>query len=130
MDKTSFVKLFNDCFEELLDTIVKLFPYDGDILSTKTTVKLMRKTNPKLILTVWNDQVKQKYGEYIAQGDINFFIEKDYSQDLKDSTNSSKIIEVIDRIREPLNKLNSEQKETVVYYLQNLNIICENYITV
>jgi hypothetical protein len=130
MDKTSFVKLFNDCFEELLDTIVKLFPDDGDILSTKATVKLMRKTNPKLILTVWNDQVKQKYGEYIAQGDINFFIEKDYSQDLKDSTNSSKIIEVIDRIREPLNKLNSEQKETVVYYLQNLNIICENYITV
>ena len=91
---TLTTKLFNDYFEEFLNFVVSIFPNDVDIQSTKTSVSLLRKNNPKLICNAWNEFVNKKYGDRINEGDINYFLDKDYSDDLQNNTNSTTITSI------------------------------------
>jgi len=123
---TLTTKLFNDYFEEFINFVVSIFPNDVDIQSTKTSVSLLRKNNPKLICNAWNEFVSKKYGDRINEGDINYFLDKDYSDDLQNNTNSTKIIEVIDRIRIQIKQMNPESLNTVLIYLKNLNAMSKS----
>jgi hypothetical protein len=61
------------------------------------------------------------YQKEIADGNINFFISKDYSSDLVKTDNSSQIMDVIDRLREPIKLMSEENQQKTMKYIQNLS---------
>ena len=122
-----YLNAFNDKYEEFVDTIVKMFPNDADVLATKTIFSLMRKTNPKLLIKAWENYVQRKYTTEIDSGDIRFFIDKDYHSDLSENPDSDYVISVINRLREPINSLSTEQVDIVLKYLQQLNNLCATF---
>jgi len=121
MSQPNIVSIFNNQFSEFIDDFLVLFPDDLDILSAKNSLTLIRKTNPKLLIKIWNTYVVIPYKSQIESGDFNFFIEKDYSQDLVKNDNANKIMQSIDKFREPIKSMSKENKEKTMKYIENLS---------
>jgi|UniRef100_A0A6C0CI75 hypothetical protein len=128
MDKSAILKGFNNQFEEFLEDVETLFPENKDIKTTKTGLLMLRRANPKMIIGVWYKYVCEKYESYIEDEDIEYFLEKDYSEDLQKNPNSSQVLQGIDKIREPLRQLDETNKKKSVQYLKNLNQLSKIYI--
>ena len=62
-----------------------------------------------------------------AHININFFITKDYSSDLAKNDNSDKIMEAINRLREPIRKMSHENQAKTMKYIQNLTKLASMY---
>ena len=124
---STILTAFNDHFMEFLDDIIRVFPNDSDILASKNSVALIRKANPRLVIQIWNSNVVGKYRAVIEEGNIDFFINKDYSDDLVQAENSRKIIEVIDRIRNPVKMMTPEDQAKTMKYIQNLTKLSTIY---
>jgi len=126
---STILTAFNDHFIEFVNDIVTVFPEDPDILSAKNSFILIRKANPKMIIKIWQSYVINKYGPEIEKGNIDFFINKDYGDDLTNTGNSDKIVEAIDRLRNPVKMMNTEEQTKVMKYMQNLQKLSTLYHT-
>jgi hypothetical protein len=120
MSNNNMLTIFNDHFVEFITDIHNVFPEDADILAAKNSLIAIRKANPKLIVKIWIKYVATPYQDRIMSGDINFFIEKDYSNDLTRSNNSDQIMESIDRLRNPVKQMNPDNQQKTMKYIQNL----------
>jgi len=116
---------FNDHFLEFINDVQAVFPDDPDILSAKNALTMIRKANPKMIVKIWKTFIADKYKSQIASNDISFFLEKDYSSDVSKSNNSDKIMESIDRLREPIRNMGPDNQSKVMKYIQNLTKLSE-----
>jgi hypothetical protein len=124
---TTILTAFNDHFMEFVNDIINVFPNDADILSAKNSFVLIRKANPKMIIKIWHKYVVEKYESAIETGDISFFINKDYGDDLSNAENSEKITEAIDRLRNPVKLMTPEDQQKVMKYIQNLKKLSTLY---
>lgn len=124
----NYLTIFNNHFNEFFDDIHNVFPDDPDILTAKNSLSAIRKANPKLLIGIWLSYIYFKYKEQIDAGDINFFLEKDYSEDLTNMS-SKKVMEAIDRLREPVKAMNPEDQQKVMKYIQNLSKLAMMYET-
>jgi hypothetical protein len=124
---SNYLTVFNDHFGEFLQDIQNVFPQNPDILAAKNSLTLLRKANPKMIIRVWKKYIVSQYKPQIEKGDIEFFINKDYSQDLKRAGESEKIMESIDRLREPVRLMSSEDQQKCMKYIQNLTTLADMY---
>jgi hypothetical protein len=126
---SNIVTAFNNHFTEFLDDIQSVFPEDQDIQVAKNSLLAIRKANPRLIVKIWNTFIVGKYKSEIENGNIDFFLNKDYSQDLASADNAGKILESIDRLREPIRSMSQENKSKCIKYIQNLTklaAMCDN----
>jgi hypothetical protein len=114
---------------EFLDDVIRVFPDDSDILASKNSATLIRKANPRLIIQIWNSYLVGKYREVIEAGNIEFFINKDYTDDLVHADNSKKIVEVIDRLRNPIKMMTPEDQAKTMKYIQNLTKLSTIYVS-
>ena len=117
---SNILTAFNDHFIEFVNDVHCVFPDDADILATKNALTTIRKLNPKMIVKIWNSFIVSKYKSEIEAGNIEFFVNKDYSQDVSVTSNSDKIMESIDRLREPIKNMSVENQAKVMKYIQNL----------
>ena len=120
---TNFVTIFNDHFSEFVNDIQSVFPEDPDILTAKNALLAIRKANPKLLVRIWVKYISNPYKNQIESGDINFFLTKDYSTDLARNDNADKIMESIDRLRNPIKEMSPENQCKTMKYIQNLSKI-------
>jgi len=120
----TILNAFNDHFMEFVSDIINVFPDNVDIVSAKNSFTLIRKANPKLIIKIWKSYVVDKYGPEIDLGNIRFFIDKDYANDLTNADNSDKIIEAINRLRNPVKMMSEENQQKSMKYIQNLKKLC------
>lgn len=128
MKKSDYLTAFNNHFEELLDDIVRVFPDDSQILAAVKGLKKLRKANPKLIITIFQTNIKIPYGSQIEEGNIEYFLEKDYNEDLEENWDlTKKILSKIDDIKTPISNMCEKDKNNVVKYLQNLCKLIDLY---
>ena len=118
---SSIISIFNNHFTEFLDDMQNVFPEDVDIKTAKNSILTIRKTNPKLLIKIWKKYVVNRYQKEISEGNIDFFILKDYSNDLVKNDHSNQIMEAIDRLREPVRLMTKENQEKTMKYIQNLS---------
>jgi len=119
----NLLSAFNDHFMEFVTDIHNVFPEDADVLTAKNALASIRKANPKLIVRIWNTCIVGKYKSEIESGDISFFINKDYSQDIANTNNNDKIMEAINRLREPIRQMSKTSQDKTMKYIQNLTKI-------
>ena len=110
---TNLLTVFNDHFSEFVNDIQSVFPDDADILTAKNALIAIRKANPKLLVKIWVKYVSLPYKEQIESGNIDFFINKDYSNDLVKSDNADKIMESIDRLRNPVKEMTPDNSKFI-----------------
>lgn len=117
---SNILTVFNDHFIEFLNDVHNVFPDDADILTAQNALIAIRKANPKMIVKIWKKFIAEKYRPQIELGDISFFVDKDYSSDVSNTQNSDKIMESINRLREPVRNMSPENQSKTMKYIQNL----------
>jgi hypothetical protein len=122
---SNILTAFNDHFLEFLNDVQSVFPEDADILTAKNALTAIRKANPKMIVKIWKAFIAEKYREQILAGDIAFFIDKDYGSDVSTAQNSDKIMDSINRLREPIRNMGPDNQAKVMKYIQNLTKLSE-----
>jgi len=121
---SNILTAFNDHFVEFISDIQLVFPEDADVLTAKNSLIMIRKANPKMIIKIWKSHIVDKYGDQIEKGDLSFFMNKDYSSDI---SGNEKIMEGINRLRDPVKNMTKENQDKSMKYIQNLTKLCNIY---
>ena len=127
IDKSLLMNAFNDHFFEFVDDIESVFVNDLSIKKVKSALTLIRKMNPALIIKIWHKYISSNYEKEINDNNINFFIEKDYKNDLVNINSSDSIMKNIDCLREPIRNMGKENQDKSFKYIQNLCLLSKLY---
>ena len=129
MSKSLLLKAFNKHFFQFLDDIILFFPDNVDLVTSRQYFDTIKVANPTLILKIWHKYIYTPYNEKIETGDLEFFIEKDYAEDLKNMKNNEKILKVIKTsLRDPLRLMNEENMVKCRQHFQLVTRICARYM--
>jgi hypothetical protein len=128
MDKSNTLKAFNTLFFLFLDDIIGIFPEKTDLVVSKTSFETIKRLNVSAIVKAWFYFVYTPYKDKIMEGDISFFIDKDYNEDLSLLSNSRDIMAVIDNIRGPIREMSEANKAHSLNYMQKLSQLSEMYM--
>ena len=71
--------------------------------------------------------IADKYKKQIEDSDVDFFMSKNYTDDLVDVSNSQYVIKTINRLKKPIAKMDDNNKNKCMKYLQNLSKLSELY---
>ena len=118
--KPDLIRIFNKHFIEFLEDINISLPENSDILSAKKMYKLAMNTNPSLIIQIWNKYVVSKYKNEIEAGNIQYFIKKNYEADVANSNKSTRILDIIYRLKNTMQMLSDSNQHKSMKYIQNL----------
>jgi len=127
MSKIEIVSVFNKQFTEYLKLMCTLFPEDNDIKSTESSLLSLRKVNPRIIIQIWYKYITLKYRDEIYEDNLDYFITKNYADDLNDTDNAKFILRKIEVLRAPISKLNLENKKKTLVFLKNLTKLSDIY---
>ena len=111
---------------EFMDDVLRIFPNNLDLKTGKTFIVGLTKVSKKKLVSIWKTSVVDIYEELIMNGDKEYFINKDYSEDLGEG-GTDKMMNVIEDVRILMRKTSEENKDKAMKYLQNLTKICKLY---
>mgnify|MGYP003325512720 FL=1 len=120
IDKSVYLKAFNNQFVEFLEDIERVIPNNSDVITAKNALLRLKKANPKLILTMWYKWVAQRFSKEIESGDYDFFINKDYKEEWQGTVSEGPVLEAIERVRGIVKQCDESSKETALQYVSNL----------
>ena len=127
MDKSLYAKAFNNHLIEFFDDLLIIFPNEKDISTGKKSCQTIIKMNITSILKMWYNY-SSPYNEQIENGDISFFLEKDYSSDIENTYSKTNIEDIIKRLRQPIKLLENSNKDKSMKYIQNLTKLAKAYM--
>lgn len=127
MDKSIVLKGFNNHFFEFMDDIITIIPDNNDLKTTKTFFEMTKKGNATLLIKIWYTYVYKPYADVLDSGNLEFFINKDYSEDIVNLANAKDILSAIDKIRNPIKEMSDTNKTHSLEYLKNLNKLSKLY---
>lgn len=129
MAKSLLLKAFNKHLCQFLDDIICYFPENTDLKTSRQYFDTIKSANPTLILKVWHKYIYTPYNDKIETGDLSFFFEKDYTEDLKNMQNSEKILKVINTsLRDPLRLMDDVNMDKCRQHFQLVTRICARYM--
>ena len=117
-DKSIILKAFLNQITDFVEDVQSVFPDNEDSDSAKTALYLLKKTNPRMLLSTWITFIAEPYGAQIEQGDIGFFLDKDYTQDLEYMGNA--VMQKVDTFRKPVREMGAENQAKTMKYIQNI----------
>ena len=120
---SNIATIFNDHFTEFINDISNVFPNNVKIVSAKNSLSTIRRANPKMLIKIWINYIAIPYKTQIENGDISFFLEKDYTVDVGGYAQSDNIMEYINMLREPIQTMGQENQRKAMKYIQNLSKI-------
>ena len=95
MDKSDVLQIFNRQFKEFVENISESFPKNTTISKMKTALNLLIVVKPNLVYKGVKKFVIDMYRNEIDSGDITFFIDKDYNQDLSKASGSESFLKTV-----------------------------------
>ena len=119
-------ELFCNQLLEFIDDILTIFPNNLDLKTGKTFIVGLTKVSKRKLIGIWKTSVVDIYEEAIMNGDKEYFINKDYSEDLGEG-GTDKMMSVVEDVRVLIRNTSEENKDKAIKYLQNLTKICKLY---
>ena len=119
-------ELFCNQLLEFMDDVITIFPNNLDLKTGKTFIIGLTRVSKRKLMGIWKTSVVDIYEDAILKGDTEYFINKDYSDDLGEG-GTDKMMSVIEDVRGLIRNTSKENKEKAIKYLQNLTKICKLY---
>jgi hypothetical protein len=127
MDKSFILRSFNKQIFDFLEDVNNMIN-NPDIETSRIYFNGLKRANPSLLLKIWYNYICIPYKEQINEGDLSFFLEKDYSQDLSLLPNNKELLNIIDTsLRNPIRGMTAINKTHCMKYLQILCKLSEAY---
>jgi hypothetical protein len=120
---STFITQLDECLED----ISKVYSSDSRFVRCKLYLDTLKKTNPRMIITTWKTQVADKYEEHILSGNIDYFLNKDYTQELP--VYNPTIDQAIQDLRKAIQSMSEENKNKSIQYIQNLCKLSKLYVS-
>lgn len=124
MDKRKVLIAFNNHFFEFVDDILKVFPDDNDLKTAKSILLKLKKSNTKIIINIFIKCVLI-YKDEIMKGNLEYFIDKNYDEEFKYL--NSVVVNKFQALKEPIRRMDEDNKKKVIKYMQNLIKLCDIY---
>ena len=119
-DKSTILKLFNEHFFEFMDELCIIFPENLDIAASINLFKLTKSANVTLLIKIWYTYVESPYGDILRQDNLDYFLDKDYNNDLVNLPNAANALRGIDMLRKPIKETSQVNKQHSLNYIKNL----------
>ena len=126
-DKSTVLRAFNTHFFEFFDDLMRVLLNNKEIIYARTSFETIKRANPTAIIKSWYNFVFLPYKDVIDNGNLTFFIDKDYGSDLSHLNRSEDIIKMIDNIRNPIREMDETNKTHALKYVQNLCKLSDLY---
>ena len=120
MNKNDILGTFNNHILDFFNDVSSIYPEETDMKVAYASLVNLKKVNPKLIISIWKEYMLDKYKDEIVAGNVDFFINRNYKNDLITTTNTDNILETIDALREPMRKMGPENLKKTINYVKNL----------
>ena len=120
---STFISQLDECLED----ISKVYSEDSRFIRCKMYFDTLKKTNPRMIISTWKTQVADKYEERILAGDIDYFLNKDFTQEI--SSYTPNIDQSIQDLRKAIQSMSEENKKKSIQYIQNLCKLSKLYVS-
>ena len=78
-------------------------------------------------MLAFKEHVYDNYHKEIDLGNLDFFINKEYENDMKNVGNGGIILEKINYLKKPIKEMNKDDQAKVIKYMQNLCKLCNLY---
>ena len=119
-DKTTVLRAFNTHLFEFLNDIISILPDNVGLVTTKNSFEMYKKANPTLLIKIWYSYVYLPYAKIIDEGNLDFFIEKDYTSELSGLANAGNVSNAIDALRGQIREMSETNRTHSLEYIQNL----------
>jgi len=126
MNNSLVLSTFVSQLDECLTDIATVYSTDKRFIRCKMYLDTLKQTNPRMILTTWKTMITEKYDEQIQQGDVSYFLEKDYKDELP--IYNPTIDQAIQDLRTAIREMSNSNKEKAVQYIQNLCKLSKLYV--
>lgn len=120
-DKSIILKGFNTHFFEFLDDVACIIENNSDILTSKIFFETIKKANPTILIKYWYIYVYLPYKDIIDNGNVEFFINKDYDEDVSLLQNVEEVMKGINNIKIYIKNMSKKNQEHSMKYIQNLS---------
>ena len=128
MTKQLIMRSFNQQIYDFGRDTMIIFPDNNDIKVAFTNLELLKKANPSVALKAWHNRVYQPYKSEIDNCNIDFFLEKDYTEDMMSVGKGQKTIHVIDNVRRACIDLDEANKKHIMDYVVVLSKLSIAYM--
>jgi predicted component of viral defense system (DUF524 family) len=127
-NKSVILKSFHKQLFDFLDDIISIMPDNKELVKSRVYFTTIKQANPTLIIKIWYQYILLPYRELIEGGNVDYFLDKDYTEDLQYIPYAADVLRIIDTsIRIPIKEMDAENKEKCVKYIQLLTKISEVY---
>ena len=116
---------FNTLFFEFLDDVLAIYPECQEIRVARNACSHFRSLSGSNLVKMWHTSVYLPYRHQIMQGNVDFFLYKEYTSDLKHPSNS--VMEKIEHVRACILTMSESNKKHVAKYILNLSRLSEMY---
>jgi hypothetical protein len=127
MNNSLVLSTFISQIDEYLDDISKTYSVDNRFERGRLYLEGIKKTNPRIIITTWKSMVTDKYADQIDAGDIEYFLNKDFTEDASGNYTPT-IDSVIQELRATVRRMSDENKAVSLKYIQNLCKLSKLYV--
>ncbi len=121
-NQSIILKTFNKQLTEFINDVSSIFPGEKDVIVLSTFMKTIMYGKPRAIIEVWYNYITLKYNKEIENGEIEYFLNKDYSEDLQSTQGSVETLDTIDKLRSTIKLAfnQNENREKTIKYIQNI----------
>ena len=128
VNKSLILKSFHKQLFDFLDDIISIMPDNQELVKSKVYFTTLKQANPTLIIKIWYQYILLPYRDLIESGNMEFFLEKDYTEDLQYIPYAADVLRIIDTsIRNPIKEMEKENKDKCAKYIKLLTRISEVY---
>lgn len=126
MNNSLVLSTFISQLDECLTDIAIVYSTDKRFIRCKLYLDTLKQTNPKIIVTTWKTMVADKYDAQIQKGDVSFFLEKDYKEELP--VYNPTIDQAIQDLRKAIREMSPDNQTKAIQYIQNLCKLSKLYV--
>ena len=115
----SYLSTFTNYIQEFIDKFCDCYPEDTDLSNFKTYILILKKTNPRKILELF-DKYCVKYKTQIKNKDEEFLLTANFMKDkikIEHIINENNSFDIIEKIRNYWREMDNEMKENIWKYL-------------
>ena len=120
----SILKAFTNHLIDMYDDLDRVYPKNVEVRNGRTWIELAKKTNPRLLITGWKEFLNDRYYDQILSGKVDFFLNKDYVEELKlynnGKNNNKAYRDFINDIKKKYMEMEEDNQKKLLKYIQNL----------
>jgi hypothetical protein len=120
IDKSTAMRSFNTLFFSFLDLIIELFPGSGELIIAKRSFDSVKTMNVSLLVKIWYQYVYIPYSARIFEDNLDYFLDKDYNEDVSGLANSREIVVHIQSFKQKIKTMSHDNRLVSLDYLKSL----------